>query len=133
MQKPGDMILLTETGASQQPRPGHCWRSAPARRWFLRSRHRRRRRVLDLSKLIRAADGVGEAALKLSAHLEFDGHHKSVAEICARAEKAGHRHARGRRAERRASAGGRAGHRLRFLCLLRPQDLRTLLILLRYY
>ena len=48
-----------------------------------------------------------------------------VAELCARARKLGIITLVDARAERRAIARGRAGHRLRFLRVLRPQNLRA--------
>ena len=66
--------------------------------------------VLDLSKI----DSLLTKEVKLLSMVHISnsmGTVNPVEELCARAQ-ARHRHAGGRRAERRASAGGRAGHRL---------------------
>ena len=89
----------------------------------LPSRHRRRR----LARFVQARFAAHEAGEDFldGSHLQFARHGESGRRTLRPRAQARHRHARGRRAERRASAGGRAGHRLRFLCVLRPQDLRA--------
>ena len=70
------------------------------------------------------ADEAGQNFLDGS-HFEFARHAESRRRTLRPRAQARHRHARGWRAERRASARGCAGHRLRFFCVLRPQDLRA--------
>ena len=80
--------------------------------------------LLDLSKL----DSLLTKQVKLFAMVHISnstGHGESRGRTLRPRAQARHHHARGRRAKRRALPGGRAGHRLRFLCVLRPQDLRA--------
>ena len=110
-------------GASQQSCAVAIARATHRREDRLHSRHRRRRHFGFVQAGF-AAHAAGEISFDGS-HFQFDGHGESGrGNLCA-GKKARHHHARGRRAERRASAGGRAGHRLRFLCVLRPQNLRA--------
>ena len=110
-------------GASQQPRSVAIARPAHRREARLRARHRRRRPARFVQARF-AADEAGEDLFD-GPHLELARHDQSGRRPLRPGAQARHHHARGRRAKRRAHAGGRAADRLRFPRVLRPQDVRA--------
>ena len=121
--KAGDAILLTEMEHHSNIVPWQLLAERTGAQTRLPAGHRRHRPARPEPPR-RVPDPAGEA-VRDDPHLQLAGHDQSRGRAVRPRAQARRDHAGGCRAKRRAPADGRAGDRLRFPRLLRPQDVRA--------